>query len=147
MLKLYEIIKQKHTDAMKKRDPLLKSAYGNVLAKIMVAEKSGNYTLPLEDSVIESLIVKEVKELEETRSFYKASDDKYEDISVQIAELNQYLPKALTELEVESMILGYIAASGETNTGKITGAMAKAVGNRFDKKLIKGIVEKVMKEA
>ena len=141
---LYEVIKQKHIEAMKHKDALLKSAYGNVLAKILVAEKSGNYTLPLEDSVIESLIVKEIKELEETRSFYKPSDDKYEDISVQIAELNQYLPKALTELEVESMILGYVAATKETNVGKITGAMAKAVGNRFDKKLIKGIVEKVV---
>jgi uncharacterized protein YqeY len=144
---LYEVIKQKHTQAMKSRDPLLKSAYGNVIAKIMVAEKSGNYQLPLEDSVIESLIVKEIKELEETRSFYKPIDDKYEEISVQIGELNQYLPQALTELEVESMILGYIAATEETNVGKITGAMAKAVGNRFDKKLIKGIVEKIMKEA
>ena len=144
---LYEVIKQKHTQAMKSRDPLLKSAYGNVIAKIMVAEKSGNYQLPLEDSVIESLIVKEIKELEETRSFYSPLDDKYEEISVQIGELNQYLPQALTELEVESMILGYIAATGETNAGKVTGAMAKAVGNRFDKKLIKGLVEKVMKEA
>lgn len=144
---LYEVIKNKHTEAMKSRNPLLKSAYGNVLAKIMVAEKSGNHPLPLEDGVVESLIVKEIKELEETRSFYKPSDDKYEDISVQIAELNQYLPKALTELEVESMILGYVATSGETNVGKITGAIAKMVGNRFDKKLIKGIVEKVMKEA
>lgn len=144
---LYEVIKQKHIEAMKHKDALLKSAYGNVIAKILVAEKSGNYALPLEDSVIESLIVKEIKELEETRSFYQPSDDKYEDISVQIGELNQYLPKALTELEVESMILGYVATSGETNVGKITGVMAKAVGNRFDKKLIKGIVEKVMKEA
>jgi uncharacterized protein YqeY len=144
---LYEVIKNKHTEAMKSRNPLLKSAYGNVLAKMMVAEKSGNYPLPLEDSVVESLIVKEIKELEETRSFYKPIDDKYEDISIQIAELNQYLPKALTELEVESMILGYAETSGETNVGKITGAIAKMVGNRFDKKLIKGIVEKVMKEA
>lgn len=144
---LYEIIKNKHTEAMKSRDPLLKSAYGNVLAKIMVAEKSGNYSLPLEDGIVESLIAKEIKELEETRSFYKPSDDRYEDISVQIAELNQYLPKPLTETEVESMILGYVAASGEINKGKITGAIAKMVGNRFDKKLIKGIVDKVMKEA
>ena len=144
---LYEVIKNKHTEAMKLRDPLLKSAYGNVLAKIMVAEKSGNYLLPLEDSIVESLIVKEIKELEETRSFYQPIQDQYEDLSVQIAELNQYLPKALTELEVESMILGYVATSGETNKGKITGAIAKMVGNRFDKKLIKGIVEKVMKEA
>jgi uncharacterized protein YqeY len=141
---LYQVIKEKHTEAMKMRNLLLKSAYGNVLAKIMVAEKSGNYSLPLEDSIVESLIVKEIKELEETRSFYQPSDDKYEDISVQIAELNQYLPKALTELEVESMILGYVASSGETNKGKITGAIAKMVGNRFDKKLIKGIVERVM---
>lgn len=144
---LYEIIKNKHTEAMKTRDPLLKSAYGNVLAKIMVAEKSGNYPLPLEDSIVEGLIVKEIKELEETRSFYQPIQDQYEDLSVQIAELNQYLPKALTELEVESMILSYVATSGETNKGKITGAIAKMVGNRFDKKLIKGIVEKVMKEA
>ena len=144
---LYELIKQKHTQALKTRNPLLKSAYGNVLAKIMVAEKSGNYQLPLEDAVVETLIVKEIKELEETRSFYQPTDDKYEDISIQISELNQYLPRALTELEVESMILGYITATDETNIGKITGAMAKAVGNRFDKKLIKGIVEKVMKEA
>lgn len=144
---LYEIIKQKHTQAMKLRDPLLKSAYGNILAKMGIAEKSGNYELPLADSIVESLIAKEIKELEETRSFYKPTDDKYEEISVQIGELNQYLPQALTELEVESMILGYIAATEETNIGKITGAMAKTVGNRFDKKLIKGIVEKVMKEA
>ena len=144
---LYEEIRERHTAAMKARNPLLKTAYGNVIAKALVAEKSGNYPLPLEDSVIEALIVKEIKEMEETRSFYSPNDDQYEDLTIQIAELNKYLPKALTELEVESMILGYLAATEETNVGKITGAIAKMVGNRFDKKLIKGIVEKVMKEA
>jgi uncharacterized protein YqeY len=143
-MSLYEIIKNKHTEAMKARNVLLKSAYGNVIAKSLVAEKSGNYLLPLSDEVIEGLISKEIKELEETRSFYKPLDDKYEDISVQIAELNQYLPKQLTEIEVESMILGYVAATEETNKGKITGAIAKMVGNSFDKKLIKGIVDKVL---
>lgn len=143
-MSLYEIIKNKNTEAIKAQNKLLRSAYGNVLAKILVAEKSGKYSLPLEDSVVESLIVKEIKELEETRSFYQPIQDQYEDISVQIAELNQYLPKPLTEKEVESMILGYVAASGETNKGKITGAIAKMVGNRFDKKLIKGIVDKVV---
>lgn len=144
---LYETIKNKHTEAMKMRNPLLKSAYSNVLAKIMVTEKSGNYPLPLTNEIIESLIVKEIKELEETRSFYQPIDDKYEDLSVQIAELNQYLPKAFTEMEVEAMILKHIEKTKENNVGKITGAIAKAVGSRFDKKLIKGIVEKVIKEA
>ena len=58
---LYDIIKQKHTHAMKERNPLIKTAYGNVIAKVMVAEKSGNYSIPLEDSVIEALIAKEIK--------------------------------------------------------------------------------------
>lgn len=143
-MSLYETIKEKHTAAMKQRNMLIKSAYSNVLAKVLVAEKSGNYKLPLEDSVIENLIVKEIKELEETRSFYQPTQSQYEDISVQIAELNQYLPKPLSEQEIRSMIVGYIAASKETNRGKITGAIAKMVGNRFDKKLIKGIVDKVL---
>lgn len=144
---LYETMKQKHTQAMKSRDPLLKSAYGNILAKMGIAEKSGNYELPLADSVVESLIAKEIKELEETRSFYKPIDDKYEEISVQIGELNQYLPKALTEEEVKIMIFSHIALTNETNAGKITGAIAKQVGNRFDKKLIKGLVDNIVKEA
>ena len=139
---LYEIIKNKHTEAMKTRNLLLKSAYGNVLAKIMVAEKSGNYPLPLSEELIESLVAKEIKELEETRSFYTPSQDQYEDISIQIVELNQYLPKALTQAEVVELIRE--AAATETNKGKITGIVAKQVGNRFDKKLIKPLVEEVL---
>ena len=139
---LYEIIKNKHIEAMKTRSLLLKSAYGNVLAKIMVAEKSGNYPLPLPEELVESLVAKEIKELEETRSFYMPSQDQYEDISIQIAELNQYLPQALTQDEVVALIRE--AAATETNKGKITGIVAKQVGNRYDKRLIKPLVEEVL---
>lgn len=142
---LYEVIKTKHIEAMKARDALLKSAYGNILAKIAVAEKSGKYTLPLTDEVIEGLIQKEVKELNETAQGFVSAQRFAEagNLQVQIEELEQYLPQMLTELEVESMITSYIATTKETNKGKITGAIAKMVGNRFDKKLIKGIVDRV----
>lgn len=141
---LYETIKNKHTEAMKMRNPLLKSAYGNVIAKIMIAEKSGKYQLPLTDETIESLVAKEIKELEETRSFYQPIDDKYEDLSVQIAELNQYLPKALTEAEVEFLVVQTIEETAGAPKGKIIGLVAKKVGNRFDKSRIKEIVNKVI---
>ena len=139
---LYDIIREKHKEAMKSRNALVKSAYGGVIAKVQVAEKSGNYQLPLEDTVVESLILKEIKELEETRSYYNPSHDMYEDISVKIAELNQYLPKMLSTEEVIEMIKN--AATTETNKGKITGIVARAVGNSFDKKLIKGLVDEVL---
>ena len=142
---LYEIIKTKHVAAMKARDAVLKSAYGNGIAKIAVAEKSCKYTLPLEDAIIEGLIQKEVKELAETKAGFLAVArvDEAIKLQMQIDELEQYLPQMLTELEVESMIAGYVAASGETNKGKITGAIVKMVGNRFDKSKIKGIVDRV----
>lgn len=143
---LYEVIKEKHIAAMKARDPQLKSVYGNILAKMLVAEKSGKYTLPLEDSVVEGLIQKEVKELQETAEGFANAGRSIEAgvVYFQIDEIKQYLPKMLTELEVESMIEDYAAASGETNKGKITGAIAKMVGNRFDKSKIKGIVDRVV---
>ena len=143
---LQEVIKKKHIEAMKAHNMLLKSAYGNVIAKITIAEKSGKYALPLADEVIEGLIQKEVKELNETAQGF-ISVQRLADagnLQIQIEELEQYLPKMFTELEVESMIAGYVATSGETNKGKITGAIAKMVGNRFDKKLIKSIVDRVV---
>lgn len=141
---LYEVIKQKHIEAMKARDVLLKSAYGNVIAKAVVAEKSGKYQLPLADEVIESLIQKEIKELNETAQGFVAAQ-RYQDagnIEIQIEALEQYLPKMMTVEEVEDLIRK--AAETETNKGKLTGIVAKQVGNRFDKKLIKGLVEIVL---
>lgn len=142
---LYEEIKQKHIWTMKARDNILKSAYGNVLAKITVAEKSGKYQLPLADEVIEGLIQKEIKELNETAQGF-ISAGRYIDadnIKIQIEALEQYLPKMLTVEEVEALIRK--AAETETNKGKLTGIVAKLVGSRFDKKLIKGLVEAVLK--
>ena len=143
---LFEVIKEKHTTAMKARNTQLKSVYGNILAKIMVAEKSGKYVVPLEDSIVEGLIQKEVKELQETAEGFANAGRSIEAgvIYFQIDEIKQYLPQMLTELEVESMIEGYITASGETNKGKITGAIAKIVGNRFDKSKIKSIVDRII---
>ena len=144
-MSLYEIIKNKNTEAIKAQNKLLRSAYGNVLAKILVAEKSGKYSLPLEDTVVESLIVKEIKELEETRSFYQPIQDQYEDISVQIAELNQYLPKMLTDEEVECLVVECIPeCQSPVTKGKLVGMVAKRVGNRFDKSRIKEIVDRVV---
>lgn len=142
---LYDIIKQKHKEAMKSRNELIKLAYGSVIAKIQVAEKSGRYSLPLEDAVIESCIQKEIKELEETRSYYNPIDDMYEDIGIKIAELNQYLPKMLTDEEVECMVVECIPECPSPVTkGKLIGMVAKKVGNRFDKSRIKEIVDRVV---
>ena len=59
---LQEQINLKWKELFKARDAVGKSAFECVKSKILVAEKSGNYELPLADSIVEGIIVKEVKE-------------------------------------------------------------------------------------
>jgi uncharacterized protein YqeY len=142
---LEQTIRNRFNEARKSKNELMRKAYESVIAKIMVAEKSGKYTLPLTDDVIVSLLQKEVKELEETKACYVAISavNEIRNIETQIAELKQYLPTELTEEEVIEKIKEVIN-SGETNKGKIIGSVAKYVGSRFDKSKIAGIVAKVM---
>lgn len=143
---LEHTIRNKFNEARKSKNELMRKTYESVIAKIMVAEKSGKYTLPLSEDVIVSLLQKEVKELEETKACYAAmsdADDAIHNIELQIAELKQYLPSELSEEEVVEKIKEIING-GETNKGKIIGAVAKFVGSRFDKSKIAGLVAKVM---
>jgi uncharacterized protein YqeY len=143
---LEQIIRNKFNEARKSKNELMRKTYESVVAKILVAEKSGKYTLPLSEDVIVTLIQKEMKELEETKASYlgiPASEGVIQGFDLQIAELKQYLPADLSEEEVVDKIKEVIK-SGETNKGKIIGAVAKYVGSRFDKSKIAGLVAKVM---
>jgi uncharacterized protein YqeY len=143
---LKEQLQKDKLNAMKSKESAKVSAITAVMTKVIVAEKSGNYELPLADETIQTLIQKEIKELQESMSYYAATDTQYLTMSEQVEVLKTYLPQSYTDLEVESMVVGYLAATEETNKGKVIGAIAKMVGNRFDKSKIKGIVEKVLNQ-
>lgn len=133
--------RQKLNEARKNRNELMRVAYENVIAKIIVAEKSGKYPLPLSNDVIIGLVQKEIKELEETQACFGEAKDI--GIELQIFELKQYLPEPLTEEEVLNIIRETISL-GETNKGKVIGLTAKKVGNRFDKSKIAPLVSKAL---
>ena len=142
---LQQMINDKWKEAFKAKNTVLKSAYECVKAKILVEEKSGKYELPLSDEVILNILIKEVKELKETQTFYKTEDNKYIEIQLKIDALSEYLPKQLTVEEVQN-IINKIVAGGETNIGRITGLVVKEVGSRFDKSKISSLVREVMSQ-
>lgn len=129
-------------EAFKARDTVLKSAYECVKAKILVEEKSGKHTMPLSDDIIRSVIVKEIKELKETQTFYQENSDMYVEFERKITALSVYLPKQLTAEEVKDIISKYCVT--ETNKGKIIGLTVKEVGSRFDKSKIGQLVTEVL---
>ena len=139
---LQEQINLKWKELFKARDAIGKSAFESVKSKILVAEKSGNYDLPLTDSVVEGIIVKEVKELQETKTFYKPEDQQYKDLDYKISLLTEYLPKQMTIEEVKAIIIKLAAT--EQNKGKLIGLTVKEIGTRFDKSKIAGLVNEVI---
>ena len=139
---LQEQINLKWKELFKARDAVGKSAFECVKSKILVAEKSGNYELPLTDSIVEGIIVKEVKELQETKTYYKPEDQQYKDLDYKISLLNEYLPKQMSVEEVKAVIAKlYIQ---EQNKGKLIGLTVKEIGSKFDKSKIAGLVNEVI---
>ena len=138
---LKELINEKWKEAFKARDLEKRTAYEMLKQRIMVAEKSGQFELPLTDEQITNLIIKEIKEREDVRQFYKPEDDAYKMATAIIAELDQYLPKQMSEEEVIAIIKRI--KETEPNLGKVIGLTVKEVGNRFDKSKIAALVRSV----
>ena len=140
-MSLKETINQKFIEAFKTRDPMLKYPYEILKQRIMMAEKSGQYELPLTDEQITNLIVKEYKEREELLKLYKPEDEQYIMSNYTLMELSQYLPKQMSEEEVIAIIKRL--KETESNPGKLIGLTVKEVGNRFDKSKIAALVKNV----
>lgn len=138
---LKETINQKFIEAFKTRDSVKKYPYEIMKQRIMMAEKSGQFELPLTDEQIVNLIIKECKEREDVLTFYKPEDDQYILAKSAIDELSQYLPKQLSEAEVIEIIKRI--KETEANIGKVIGLTVKEVGNRFDKSKIAQLVKNV----
>lgn len=142
-------ITAKFIEVRKAKNMILKPLYESLRAKILVAEKSGNYEIPLNDSVVLSIIKKEIKERKETKEFYKPGDEMYESLMLQIAELMVYMPQEMSADEVCAIIkkeAEAMVSSGSLNKGKLIGMTIKQTGDRFDKSKVGQLVAEVLKE-
>jgi uncharacterized protein YqeY len=138
---LKELINKKFIEEFKTRDAVRKYPYEVMKQRIMVAEKSGQFELPLTDEQITNLIIKECKEREELLNVYKPEDEQYKLAEYTLKELSQYLPKQMSEAEVIEIIKRL--KETEANLGKLIGLTVKEVGNRFDKSKIAALVKQV----
>ncbi len=140
-MSLKELINQKFIEEFKTRVAIRRYPYEIMKQRIMTAEKSGQFELPLTDEQITNLIVKEVKERTELLNVYKPEDEQYVLAKYMVEELSQYLPKQMSEEEVIEIIKKL--KETETNPGKLIGLTVKEVGNRFDKSKIAALVKQV----
>ena len=95
------------------------------------------------------LLMKAVKQRKDSAQIYK--DQGREDLlTVELAEIaviEKYLPKQMSEVEIRTeleKIVAQVGAAGPQDMGKVMGLASKALAGKADGKTISGIVKSIL---
>lgn len=113
-----------------------------VLSEIKYAEINKQKDLTDEETV--SLLQKEVKKRREAIEMFKKGkrDDLVQDEEKQISIIEDYLPKQLSNEEINKIIDEILSFSGDTsNIGKIIGQVMAKIKGKADGKIVSELVK------
>lgn len=134
-------------NAMKEKLQNRKNVVQMVRAAILQVEKDKH--IELDDNQILEIIAKEAKKRKDSIGDYEKSgrQDLIDQINEEIAVLQEYLPKQLTDDELEEIIKKIIEKTGATSIkdlGKIMKSAKEEIGTRADGKRINEMVKRVL---
>lgn len=100
---LIETMKSRKITAMKNKNIVEKNILGFVIGKIQTAEATQNKKFS--DEQVESMIRKEIMNIDEELSFLQEGDDRRTKLVLEKEILNEFLPVILTQEEIEAFLL------------------------------------------
>lgn len=135
--------------AMKARDSVAMNAVRAVKGEILLFKTAEGGSGEVTDEDVLKMIRKLVKQRRESAEQYVAAGRKElaDNELAEAAVIEKYLPKQLSEAEVEAKVKEIIAALGATSLkemGKVMGAANAALAGQADGKTISGIVRKLL---
>jgi uncharacterized protein YqeY len=139
--------------AMKEKDEVRLSALRAIKTAIMrtktAADFKGDREAPLSDAEVIKIMQKLVKTMNDSITIYMAVDR--DDLALkernELSVIEEYLPKPLSELEIETLVKEAITETGATSIkdmGKVIGVVTQKAEGRADGKTISGIVKKLL---
>ena len=135
--------------AMKAKDAAKLTAIRGVKAAIMLAKTAEGATGELTDADVVKIIQKLVKQRKESAAQYTDAG-RPELAAAELAEVSVmevFLPKQLTEAEIEERLKTIIAEVGATSAkdmGKVMGTATKALAGLADGRVISALVKKLL---
>lgn len=145
---LEERIQIEITAAMKAKDEVRLGALRSVKAAILNEKSNGKYH-ELTDTDVVTLIQKLVKQRQEAEDIYTEAGraELAEKEKSERVVLEEFVPKQLTEAEVEEKVKEIIAETGATSMkdmGKVMGLATQRMRGVADGKIISGIVKRLL---
>ncbi len=147
-----ELEKQIQADmvsAMKAKETVRLAALRGVKAAILLAKTAEGGNGEVSDQDIVKIIQKLVKQRKESAEQYNAAGrpELAENELAEAAAMEVYLPKQLSEAEVEvklKEIIAQVGASKPSDMGKVMGVATKALAGLADGKMISTLVKKLL---
>lgn len=136
--------------AMIAKDKVALAATRAIKAAILLAKTAeGAVKEEIEDAEVVKIISKLVKQRKESAAIYTEQNrtDLAENELAEATAMEKYLPKALTEEEVEAAVREVIAevgASSMADMGKVMGTATKKLAGQADGRIISAIVKKLL---
>ena len=145
---LEEKIQQDIKAAMLAKDSVALASVRAIKAAILLA-KTAEGSKPVDDAEIVKIIQKLVKQRKESAEIYSQQNrpELAENELAEAAVMEKYLPKQLSEAEIEAKVKEIIAQVGATSMadmGKVMGTATKALAGAADGKVISALVRKLL---
>lgn len=148
---LHDQIKEKIKESMLARDQVLLASYRAILAGIGT-EVTGRGMKPsemLDDEGVISVITKLVKQRKDAISQFRAAgrNDLADEDQTQLDLFETFLPKMMSEEEIETFAKAKIAEMGEidkSKSGMILGALMKDLKGKADGADVKKVVDRLL---
>ena len=146
-MSLQKQVMDKMKEAMKAKDTVALQALRAVKSAFLLAKTATGVQEEITEEQAIKIIQKQVKQRKDSAAIFIKQDR--EDLAVpelaEIVVLEQFLPEALSEEEIEKVVLETIAklgASGMKDMGKVMGAVSNQLSGQADGKIISVLVKK-----
>ena len=149
MSNLAESISEGIKNAMRAKDRERLTALRDIKSKIMLEATKEGAGETVDDATILAILSRLLKQRNETAALY--SEQGREDLAAeelaQAVVIQEFLPAALSEAEIEAKVAEIIAsvgASSMADMGKVMGLATSAMAGQADGKVISGLVRKAL---
>ena len=146
-MSLQKQVMDKMKEAMKAKDTVALQALRAVKSAFLLAKTETGVQEELTEEQEIKIIQKQVKQRKDSATIFLKQDrqDLADPELAELAVLEQFLPEALSEEEIEKVVVATInkvGASGMKDMGKVMGIVSKELAGKADGKTISTLVKK-----
>ena len=149
-MSLQKEVMDKMKEAMKAKDTVALQALRAVKSAFLLAKTATGVQTEITPEQEVKIIQKQVKQRKDSAAIFitQKRQDLADPELAEIAVLEQFLPAALSEEEIEKVVaetITKLGASGMKDMGKVMGVVSNALSGQADGKVISTLVKKLLK--